>query len=105
MSDGEYGGRTPEEIARRLPQRPLREIGQLGREIYQRDIRDRVLSAHEGEYVSIDVDSGMWALHKDRGTAVEGLRKQCPEATDIYSLRVGYRAVATIGAGAPQREQ
>jgi len=40
------------------PTRPSDEIARLGDEIYERDIRARVEEDHQGEIVSIDVDSG-----------------------------------------------
>jgi len=75
----------------------LDEIALLGDEIYERDIRARVEADHHGEIVSIDVDSGTWAVGDDILDAVDRLRAQCPEAIDVWSLRVGSRAVHTFG--------
>ena len=59
---------------------------------------------HVGKIVAIDVDSGCWALGddaviSDEDVAVERLREQRPEATDILLERVGYRALRSFGAG------
>lgn len=81
------------------PTRPSDEIARLGDEIYERDIRARVEADHHGEIVSIDVDSGTWAVGDDILDAVDRLRAQCPEAIDVWSLRVGCRAVHKFGSG------
>ena len=79
------------------PTRPSDEIAHLGDEIYERDIRARVEADHHGEIVSIDVDSGTWAVGDDILDAVDRLRAQRPEAIGVWSLRVGCRAVHTFG--------
>ncbi|MCE2467534.1 MAG: hypothetical protein J4G06_05865 [Caldilineaceae bacterium] len=80
------------------PTRPSDEIARLGDEIYERHIRARVEADHHGEIVSIDVDSGTWAVGDDILDAVDRLRAQCPEAIDVWSLRVGCRAVHRFGS-------
>ena len=85
---------SPRPIA---PTRPKEEIARLGEEIYERDVRGQVETAHHGEIVSIDVDSGSWAIGDDILEAVDRLRAQRPEAIDVWSLRVGYRAVHKFG--------
>ena len=82
------------------PTRPSDEIARLGAEIYERDIRTRVEEDHHGEIVSIDVDSGTWAVGDDILDAVDRLRAQRPEAIDVWSLRVGCRAVHKFGGRA-----
>ena len=81
------------------PTRPKEEIARLGDEIYERDVRGQVETDHHGEIVSIDVDSGSWAIGDNILEAVDRLRVQCPEAIDVWSLRVGYRAVHKFGGG------
>ena len=84
---------------RKLPIRPRDEIARLGDEIYRRDIRPQVESDHAGEIVSIDVDSGNWAIGETILEAVDSLRAQRPEAVDVWSLRVGYQAAHKFGGG------
>ena len=66
---------------------------------YERDIRARVEADpdHHGKIVSIDMDSGTWAVGEDILDAVDRLRAQRPEAIDVWSLRVGCRAVHKFG--------
>ena len=81
------------------PTRPKEEIARLGDEVYERDVRGQVETDHHGEIVSIDVDSGSWAIGDSILEAVDRLRVQRPEAIDVWSLRVGYRAVHKFGGG------
>ncbi len=83
--------------------RPSEETARLGDQIYERDIRPLVRDAHDGEYVAIDVDSGCWAVGSDELDAANRLRAREPDAIDVWCLRVGYRAVASLGGGAPRR--
>ena len=85
---------SPRPIA---PTRPKDEIARLGDEIYERDIRSQVEADHHGEIVSIDVESGGWAIGDSILEAVDRLRAQCPDAINVWSLRVGYRAVHKFG--------
>ncbi len=83
------------------PIRPKSEIARLGDEIYQRDIRPKVEKDHYGEIVSIDVDSGDYAIGGSVVAAAGELRVRRPEAR-VWSLRVGYPALRYFG-GRPLR--
>lgn len=84
------------------PRRPKEETARLGDAIYERDIKARVEANHHGEFVSIDVDSGSWAISGDLLTAAKRLREQSPDAIDVWSVRVGHRALHHFG-GRPLR--
>ena len=79
------------------------EIARLGDRIYDRDIRHEVEDAHDGEFVAIDVESGAWAIAQSELDAAERLRDRQPDAINVWLLRVGYRAIASIGGGALRR--
>ena len=83
--------------------RPKEETARFGDEIYSRDVKAQVEADHDGEYVAIDVDSGSWAIAESELAASDKLRAQCPEAINVWLLRVGYRAVASIGGGSLRR--
>ena len=85
------------------PTRPREEIARLGDEIYESDIRPRVEDDHDGEVVAIDVDSRNWAIADSELAAAERLRERHPVATNVWLLRVGYRAMASIGGGSLRR--
>ena len=77
--------------------RPAAETGRLAERIYERDIRQHVEGVHDGEYVAIDVDGGHWVRTADRLDAARRLREDQPDAVNVYVMRVGYRAVDSIG--------
>ena len=85
--------------------RPKEETTRLGDEIYRQDIKAQVEAGHDGEYVAIDVDSGNWAIAESELAASDLLLAQCPDAIDVWLLRVGYRAVASIGGGSLRRAE
>ena len=94
-----------ESVDRRLRTRPLEDVVRLGKEIYQRDIRRQVEADHVGEVVSIDVDTGNWAMGDELLEAAHRLREQRPGAVNVWSERVGFRALASIGGGPLQRTE
>ena len=85
--------------------RPKEETARLGDEIYRRDVKAQVEAVHDGEYVAIDVDSGHWAIAESELAASDSLLAKCRNATDVWLLRVGYRAVASIGGGSLRRTE
>ena len=85
--------------------RPKEETAQLGDEIYRRDVKAQVEASHDGEYVAIDVDSGNWAIAGSELAASDSLRARSPGAINVCILRVGYRAVASIGGGSLRRTE
>ena len=103
MGDAGSVASAQEARDRRLPTRPREEIERLGSEVYERDIRPRVEADHVGEIVSIDVESGKRARGAQVLEVVDRLREQSPDALNIWSERVGHRAVASIGGGGTLR--
>ena len=85
--------------------RSAEETARLGDEIYERDIRSQVEDAHDGAFVAIDVETGRWATADSELAAADSLRAEEPDAIDVWLLRVGYRAVASFGGGAPPRSR
>ena len=98
MTNSETPARNQGEV-RKPPRRPGKETRRLGEEIYERDIRRQVEDDHVGKIVSIDVESGNWAMGASVIEATDRLWEQHPEANDILSVRVGYRALRSFGAG------
>ena len=80
--------------------RPAEEIARLGDRIYERDIRAEVEDVHDGAFVAIDVESGNWTLAENELDAMVRLRERQPDALNVWLLRIGYRAIASIGGGA-----
>ena len=74
-------------------QRPADEVARLGDEIYERDIRSQVEADHHGEIIAIDVDSGCWGLGKTAHEARAQLDQQQAGVTDVWGVRIGFRAI------------
>ena len=85
--------------------RPAEETARLGDEIYEREIRPQVEADHHGAYVAIDVDSGSWAVGDSILAAADQLRVQSPDAHDVWSIRVGFRALHHFGGRPLRRAQ
>ena len=86
----------------RKPTLSREETARLGDEIYERDVRPRVVYEHHGDYVAIDVDSGGWAVADDLPVAVASMRAEHPDAVNVWGVRVGHRALRHFG-GRPLR--
>lgn len=84
------------------PRRPGEETTRLAKEMYERDIRRQVEDTHHGEIVSIDVESGNWAIGDSVIDATDRLRAQHPDANDVFSLRIGSGVLRHFG-GRPRR--
>ena len=103
MTDADTPTPTQEAGIRRLPTRPREETHRLGDEIYERDIRAQVEADHHGEVVAIEVNSGSWATGGNARVAAQRLRAQRPDASGVWLVRIGYRALRSFGAGSLRR--
>lgn len=78
------------------------ETRRRGEAIYERDIKPALAEDQHGRVVAIDVDSCCWAIADDVLQASADLRAQRPEASDVWLLRVGYRALVSFGGQQPR---
>jgi hypothetical protein len=73
------------------------EIDRLGQQLYDTTIRGQVETEENiGKIVSIDVETGDYAIAEDPLTASRLLRQKHPDAA-ILGLRIGYDAVYAVG--------
>jgi 2-succinyl-5-enolpyruvyl-6-hydroxy-3-cyclohexene-1-carboxylate synthase len=72
------------------------EVVQLGREIYEREIRVQVEASHDGEFVVVDVTTGAWEVDEDDVAASERVLAKNSDAV-LYFARVGRRAAYRLG--------
>ena len=72
------------------------EVVQLGREIYEREIRAQVEASHDGEFVIVDVTTGAWEVDEDDVAASERVLAKNSDAV-LYFARVGRRAAYRLG--------
>ncbi len=82
--------------------RPREEVIRLGKELYERDIRRKVEDDHRGEIISIDVESGDWAIGESVVATTDRLWERRPDAIDIFSLTIGDGVLRRFG-GRPLR--
>jgi hypothetical protein len=75
---------TPEEIARR------------GQDIYDHEIRDKVESAHRGEFLVVDVLTGAYEIARDDLTASDRALEKNPKAV-LYGVKIGSAAAYRLG--------
>ena len=71
------------------------ETGQLGDEIYHREIRPKVMPECKGKFLAIDVRSGEYEIDDDDLPATRRLQARVPDA-EVYGLRIGYRAAYSL---------
>lgn len=67
------------------------EIGKLGSEIYERQLRSKLASIAFDQFVAIDVESAEYEVADEAHLASELLRNRLPNA-QIFIARVGHRA-------------
>ncbi len=82
--------------------RTVEETGQLGNEIYERDIRPKVEATHHGKIVAIDVDSGDYAIADTALAAADALRER-RSTLDVWVERVGHPTLRTFGGSSLRR--
>jgi hypothetical protein len=73
------------------------EISRRGQELYDENIRAEVETDENiGKVVSIDIETGDYAIGKDSFEASALLLAKHPDAA-LYGLRIGYDAVYSLG--------
>ncbi len=80
------------------------EITRRGRDIYERRVRPLVeVPENIGRIVSIDVDTGAYAIGDDLISAGSPLLATHPGAA-LYGARIGYNAVYAVGGSLVRTE-
>jgi hypothetical protein len=73
------------------------EIVRRGEELYERSIRDQVETDENiGKIVSIDIETGEFAVDTDPAVAGLQVQDRHPDAA-IYGKRIGYDAAFALG--------
>jgi hypothetical protein len=72
------------------------EIVRLGRDIYEREIRDKVEPEHDGEFVVVDVESGSYEVSESDVEASDRALRKNPDAV-LYFLRSSIPSVGKPG--------
>jgi len=94
-------------MTKNLPSREERaEIGKKAQAIYE-PLRLQLEKDHWGEYITINVDNGDYAIDPDHKAALKKMRAKYPGVL-FYAIRIGYRAVfhfRGLGATDGQRRE
>jgi len=72
------------------------EIGRIGREIYQRDLRSTVERDNVGRFIAIDIRNGSYEIDEDELEVVERYLAREPGG-ELLVLRIGYNATHSLG--------
>lgn len=79
-----HGGYAVEEVARR------------GRDLYEREIREKVENEHTGKFLVVDVDSGEYEIAEEDIVAFDRALANNPDAV-LYGIRIGESAAYRLG--------
>ena len=74
------------------------EIAARGREIYEKQLRDKLEPSNIGKYLVIDIETGEYEIDEDGEAASRRAYHKNPEGAR-YGMRIGHRAWGHIGIG------
>jgi len=72
------------------------EIAARGREIYERQLRDKMEPVNIGKFLVIDIETGEYEMDEDDLIASRRASRKKPGGAR-YGLRIGYPTSGTIG--------
>jgi hypothetical protein len=75
------------------------EIATRGRDIYEKQLRQRLEPDNIGKFLVIDIETGDYEVDDDGDAASRRAYKKKPGGAR-YGMRIGYRAWGQIGLGA-----
>jgi hypothetical protein len=79
------------------------EIAEIAEEIYQRDIRPKVMPQHKGKFLALEINTGEYEIDEDDLAASERLRARVPNGEHL-GLRVGYTTAYTLSGTMDEEE-
>ena len=72
------------------------EIAARGREIYEKQLRDKLEPEHTGKFLVIDIETGEYEIDEDDLAASKRASRKRPGGAR-YGMRIGYSTSGTIG--------
>ncbi len=73
------------------------EVGRLAKQLYERDIRQKIESSENiGKMLIIDVKTGDYEVDKNGLYASDRLSERHPSA-HMFGIRIGYNAAVSLG--------
>lgn len=79
-----------------ISKRTLDELAELGREIFDRQVRSALRPEDDGKFVAIDVETGDYEIDEDDYAAVARLRSR-KAAADVWLMRAGSPTTYRMG--------
>lgn len=80
------------------------KLAELGKKFYDEHLKQILEPIHNGEFVSIEPESGNYFLGKTDGEALSKSNKAMPDKM-FFLLKVGYGAVHKIGGFNARRKR
>ena len=84
------------QVVLRTTQLSARELGRLGQEIYDRDLKAKLEPERNGEYVVVHVVNGDYAVDPDERQAYDAMREKYPDDVFFFA-RIGSDAAEGFG--------
>ncbi len=78
------------------PKYTSEEIAQRGQAIYDQQIRAQVETAHRGEFLVLNVETGEYEIDHNELTALQRAKTKNPDGA-FYILRIGATAAYRLG--------
>jgi len=72
------------------------EVATRGEEIYEQEIRPKLESQSQGQYLVLDIETGEYEINQDDLVATKRAMAKRPGAI-LYGLRIGYPAAYRLG--------
>jgi hypothetical protein len=72
------------------------EVGRLGRERYESELRPKVEAQHAGKFLVLDIVTGDYEIADDDLTASDRLLARRPNGI-LYGVRIGHPAAYRLG--------
>jgi len=73
------------------------EIIARGKEIYEKQLRDKLEAGNIGKFLVIDIETGEYEMDEDDLTAALRAYKKNPDGAR-YEMQIGYATSGTIGS-------
>jgi len=83
------------------PRYSKEEFERRGDALYENKIRPLLKPSDKGKFLAIDIESGEYELSRSEMRALDKLYARIPDAQP-WMVRVGYKAVHSIGGGLQQ---
>lgn len=78
------------------------QISARGKEIYEKQLRQKLEPENIGKFLVIDIETGEYELDDDHLTASLRAYDKKPDGAR-YGMRIGYRTSGTLGGKRPRR--